>query len=527
MMSIRSKITWLVVGAVVLATMILTALGYVTARKQYLAGVDRQLCAAAEALPMVIGDDYLARARIESGVAADEYDALVKRLSDLADRSGVYYLYAFELSNEQVLHLTTSASAAERESGDWSQFHEPYAQPPRELLQTFADGRMRFSEYTDEFGSFRSVFVRHATGDGNYYVIGADVTLDQIHSELAAMVTRHLAAGAVVALFAGIVGVLLARRIVGPITQLAGEVQSWGARDFASDDAVQMRLEELAEKHQDETGELARRFVDLKDRLQTYLRDLTETTAAKQKIESQIEIAKSIQEGLLPQAQPKIDNFEIFGWSRPADRTGGDYFDWVELANGSVMLTIGDVTGHGIGPALVTAASRAYARAMVYSDSPLHDTVARLNGLLHNDLRGERFVTLVACVLNPAARSMELVAAGHGPLIFYRKRSDDITVSRDSHGLPLGVMDAAQYESATQITFEPGDVFVIVSDGFFEWMNSDHETFGIERLRTSVLESCRNAPGEIIERLRRDVELFHGGTMQADDTTALIVRCVG
>ena len=243
-------------------------------------------------------------------------------------------------------------------------------------------------------------------------------------------------------------------------------------------------------------------------------------------MEHQLEIAKSIQEGLLPRKPPVIEHFEILGWSQPADQTGGDYFDWVDVPNGRVMLTIGDVTGHGIGPALVTAASRAYARATASSEGALNDSIGRLNDLLHGDLRGSRFVTLVACLLDPAARTTKLVAAGHGPIMFYARRRDEVDVTLETHGLPLGVVDHSPYDAAMEIRFEPGDALVLVSDGFFEWMNAAGETFGIQRLRTSILESCRVAPKEIIERLRRDVAAFHGGTSQADDTTALIIHCV-
>src|SRR6185295_12585364 len=103
----------------------------------------------------------------------------------------------------------------------------------------------------------------------------------------------------------------IARRIAQPVRELTQEVDAWSTRDFARDDAIRAHLQQLANNHHDEVGELAGRFVDVQDRLQTYLRNLTETTAAKQKIEHQLEIAKTIQEGLLPQDVPKVENFEI------------------------------------------------------------------------------------------------------------------------------------------------------------------------------------------------------------------------
>jgi sigma-B regulation protein RsbU (phosphoserine phosphatase) len=455
-----------------------------------------------------------------------EYNNLVQILNDLADQSGVYYVYAFVLDGNNVVHLTTSASMEERAAGDWSQFREPYQEPPNQLLQTFVDGQSRFEEYTDEFGSFRSIFVRHPGKDGHFYVTGVDVSLDSIHSDLAALVKRYLLAGGLVTILAGALGILLARRIAHPLLELSHEVDAWSSRGFGRDDAIRAHLESIARKYRDESGDLARRFVDLQDRLETYLRQLTETTAAKQKIEHQLEIAKTIQEGLLPEKMPRIPNFEIVGWSQPADQTGGDYFDWIELPNGQVMLTIGDVTGHGIGPALVTAASRAYARATFNSDDALESTISRLNDLLHGDLKGERFVTLVACLLNPAERQMKMVAAGHGPLIYFSCKRNEVDVITDSQGVPLGIMGDVKYDRPIELKFDPGDALVLVSDGFFEWMNAHGETFGIERLSGSILNSCREAQDQIIDRLRRDIAEFHRGTSQADDTTALIIRCI-
>ncbi len=152
-MRIGYKISWLILGTAVLNTGILTGIGYSAARKQYFDGVDRQLAAAAAALPRVIGEDYLGRALTDGNVPEEEYDHLVHLLNDLADRSGVFYLYVFVQDGGQVVHLATSASVAERAAEDWAAFHEPYEEPPIELISTFADGKTRFAEYADEFGA--------------------------------------------------------------------------------------------------------------------------------------------------------------------------------------------------------------------------------------------------------------------------------------------------------------------------------------------------------------------------------------
>ena len=532
-MRIGYKVSCLAVATALLATGVLTAIGYTTARRQYYAGIDRQLTAAAAALPSVVGETYLANAlSLAAGdshanaISGERYDTLVLQLSDLADRSGVYYLYIFTMKQDQIVHLTTSASAQERAGKDWSALLEPYEVQTDLLPATFADGQTRFAEYTDSFGSFRSIFVRHSDSSGRNYVVGVDVSLNDIHHDLHRLVMSYVGTGALVSLLAGALGTWLAHRISRPILELSGEVEAWSSRGFANDESIRSHLVALASRQRDEAGDLARRFVDVQDRLQSYFIELTQATQERQKIEHQLEIAKSIQEGLLPEKMPHVSNFEIFGWSKPADQTGGDYFDWVELPDGKIMLTIGDVTGHGIGPALVTAAARAYARATLNSDEALELTVARLNDLLHTDLKGDRFVTLIACLLDPLKRQMKLVAAGHGPVMFYSKARDQVILTEDTHGVPLGAFENFQYDKPTDLRYETGDVLVLVSDGFYDWMDASGEVFGTERLRDSVLKSCRTDPTTIIDQLRADIAAFNGGQDQHDDTTALVIRCI-
>lgn len=524
-MRILPKIALLSIGAMLVTAAALLVVGAAAAKRQYLAGVDRQLNAAGASLPAVVGDDYLRRATSDQQIKPDEYNALVLRLSDLADREGVTYLYMFTPRGDQFLNILTSASPKERKDSSWATYLSPYAKPPPEIRETLADGRNRFAEYTDEFGSFRSIFIRGGAG-ANTYVVGVDVSLARIHDDLLSLLFRSISAALAVGVGVGLVCVLLTRGIVRPLQTLTHEVDAWAGRDFARDDAIRARLERIGRNHHDEIGELAGRFVDVQARLDKHLVDLTRTTAEKKQIEHQLEIAKTIQESLLPSDKPNNQHFKIFGWCQPADQTGGDYFDWVEMPDGKLMVTIGDVTGHGIGPALVTAASRAYGRATLNSEEGLSLLVGKLNDLLYTDLKGIRFVTLIAGLLDPEARSIKLVAAGHGPMFFYCKASDAIELYEETQGTPLGVFGNVEYDAPIQLKFAPGDVLVLVSDGFLDWMDPTGETFGNARLAKSALDTCRVDPDAFVERLLADIARFNQGRPKADDTTALVIRCV-
>jgi serine phosphatase RsbU (regulator of sigma subunit) len=250
-----------------------------------------------------------------------------------------------------------------------------------------------------------------------------------------------------------------------------------------------------------------------------------ESRAKIAQLEHDLGIARSIQQGLLPKSPPQVEGFDIAGWNQPADETGGDYFDWQQLPDGRVAVTVADVTGHGIGPALGMAACRAYARAGFAGEPDLRNLLSRLNQLLYQDLPAEKFVTMAAGVLNPLDGTMELISAGHGPLLFYSS-SEDRFHSYNAHGLPLGLLPHFNYDGPQVLRFAPGDILVLVTDGFIDWANGNDEDFGEARLR-QVVHSHRDMPAaRMISELHSAIVEFTRPMTQFDDLTALIVKRV-
>ena len=235
-----------------------------------------------------------------------------------------------------------------------------------------------------------------------------------------------------------------------------------------------------------------------------------------------LDVARTIQQGLLPTQSPTLENFELAGWNQPADQTGGDYFDWQALPDGRLAISLADATGHGIGPALVSASCRAYARAIFLSDGP-NDLLGQLNLLLSEDLSTNRFVTFAVVFLEPTQSRVEVLSAGHGPILWYR-RAEDAFENLEAHGIPLGMIAGVKYGHATSGTLAVGDLLVLVTDGFYEWENPDGEEFGLARLEQVIRESRDYTADEIIVRLRSSVARHCRGTQQKDDLTAVILK---
>ncbi|HUO34138.1 MAG TPA: PP2C family protein-serine/threonine phosphatase [Candidatus Acidoferrum sp.] len=266
-------------------------------------------------------------------------------------------------------------------------------------------------------------------------------------------------------------------------------------------------------------GEVAR---EIRKHVEAALRE-AELQRQVERLEHDLEVARSIQQSLLPTEMPQLEGFDIAGWNQPADQTGGDYFDFYALPDGRVMAVLADVTGHGIGPALLAAVCRAYERANFFAGNDLYPAMERINSLISRDLQEGRFVTFVVAVCSPRNSRIELLSAGHGPLFMYFPK-DDRFDKTDAQGLPLGISPTLVSDPPLQLEFHSGDLLVLATDGFYEWANAQGEMFGTDRMEDTIRKSRDKRASEIISAMYKAVSEFSGGTKQQDDLTAVIIK---
>jgi serine phosphatase RsbU (regulator of sigma subunit) len=250
--------------------------------------------------------------------------------------------------------------------------------------------------------------------------------------------------------------------------------------------------------------------------------DAERATRNLAKVEHELNIARDVQQGLLPAEPPHFPGFEIAGMARAATQAGGDYWDWQTLPDGSLLIVIADVTGHGVGPALVMAVCRAYARATAPSATNTSEFLSRLNSLILADVKGARFISMAAARIS-CEGSVGLLSAGHGPTFVFRASSKSIE-RFDGDGLPLGVAPDEAYDPTHHLNLAPGDLLVMLTDGFMERFNPDGEQFGIERLERVIAVNADQTASELIRSLDDAATTFARGTPQGDDMTIVIVR---
>jgi len=255
----------------------------------------------------------------------------------------------------------------------------------------------------------------------------------------------------------------------------------------------------------------------------TEQRQAEETRREKERLEHDLNIANQIQQSLLP-SEPLIkENFHIVGLNNAADQTGGDYFDWQELPDGNIAVSIADVTGHGIGPALIVAVCRAYFRASISQQNNLNAVVSQVNKLLTDDLTSGRFVTAAIGILDTVNDKMVFYSAGHAPTFFYN--ADENAVQQwEANDPPLGILENSATNQPRSIEFKPCDCLVLVTDGVYEWTNRDGERYGIERLKNAIKGYQHLDAEEMLKMIYEEVHNFSGGAPQMDDVTLVIVK---
>jgi phosphoserine phosphatase RsbU/P len=241
-----------------------------------------------------------------------------------------------------------------------------------------------------------------------------------------------------------------------------------------------------------------------------------------------LEIAREIQNWLVPSQPPDVPGAEIAFSTRPQNSVAGDYYDafypTVSAAEGGkLLLVVADVAGKSVPAALLMATMQASLRTIAGDDAPLDALVARLNRYASAySLDGRRFTTAILGLYDPATGDLSYVNAGHNAPVL--RRTNLSMEFLDKGGLPLGIEPTAVYETGT-VTLRAGDALILFTDGVVEAFNSDGEEFGNGRWLNAIRTLPAGTASQSLQFLMRQVDDFVGQTRQSDDITCLVFQC--
>ncbi|MGB9255296.1 MAG: SpoIIE family protein phosphatase, partial [Candidatus Korobacteraceae bacterium] len=252
--------------------------------------------------------------------------------------------------------------------------------------------------------------------------------------------------------------------------------------------------------------------------------EIADEVAQRERLNSEVQIARDVQERLFPQTLPPIAGLAYAGACRSALGVGGDYYDFLALPGGKLGLAIGDVSGKGIAAALTMASLQASLRSeATRAPDNIAGLMSNVNRLLHEALASNRYATFFYGQYDPASRRLTYVNAGHNPPMLFHSSNGDCHVSRlEASGTVVGLLDNATYQQAA-VPLAPGDVFIAFTDGISEAMNAAQDEWGEDRLIDTMKGCLKLPPGEIISCIMKSADNFAAGAKQNDDMTIIVL----
>lgn len=434
-------------------------------------------------------------------------EALSKFLKSLpiADEGEVYIV------DSEGLLVAASEGAVVSKSGERLALHEsdgPMARDVARLLgppEAWAGQTREFrARIGGEWARVRTL--RVAPEPGIDWLAVAVLPESAFMADAQAVQRRALVAAVLTLAGAGLLGWLVSRRLAQPVRALSEHVRKVGAGDFGA------RIElKAAREFETLSAELNKMSAGLRQRME---------------LERALEVAKEVQQSLLPERDPDLSRLDVVGRARYCDSTGGDYFDFIDVrgsGGGGTLIALGDVMGHGIGSALLMATARAALRAYAEEGHGLATLLDRVNRVLSADARHGRFMTLEIALIDPAAGTIRWASAGHDPILVYHPTRDEFE-ELGTEDIPLGIDGEWKYREHSIAGLGPDTILLMGTDGIWETRNTAKDFYGKERMKELVRKHRSGSANDLAVAMEADVRAFRGDAEKLDDLTYVAIK---
>jgi sigma-B regulation protein RsbU (phosphoserine phosphatase) len=248
---------------------------------------------------------------------------------------------------------------------------------------------------------------------------------------------------------------------------------------------------------------------------------LHEQLIEKKRLEGQLEVARQVQLELLPASDPEVPGYDISAYNFPTEEVSGDYYDWVSIYDDQIGVVIADVSGKGVPAALLMAFLRASLRSATHTGYSTNVSMAKVNYLLWESIERNQFVTAFYGILDAANRTLSYSNAGHNPPLLINAQGKTRFIHRGEQ--PLGMFRDTRYHEY-YLSFEPGDVLVLYTDGATEALNPAGEEFGRERFAEAVKQNYNLPARELIVAVEKAVLDWTNGAGSNDDVTFFVIK---
>jgi sigma-B regulation protein RsbU (phosphoserine phosphatase) len=241
----------------------------------------------------------------------------------------------------------------------------------------------------------------------------------------------------------------------------------------------------------------------------------------KQKMEEELDLAREIQQNLLPQSIPQFNNFDIAAVNMSSKQVGGDYYDVIALDNNRFCVAIADVSGKGAPASLLMANIQAFLQVICRQEMHIAKSTGLINDLIFANTSDGRFITFFWCLINNDEKKLTYVNAGHNPPLLIRNGK---IIKLQKGGVILGVIETMVPYLSEELVLQKDDVIVLFTDGISEAMNKNGEEFSDERLEKITVKLTGKCANEILEGIKNEVRKFAEGAPQSDDITMVVLK---
>lgn len=462
-------------------------------------------------------DEYLEQ---YTHIMDDRYHELLDELILIRDENNVLYLYVCYMdpvSMTGVYIIDADKSDTACAIGTWDPIYE-------ENYASMQNENQIFSAYmtdTEEYGWLSSAGAPIFSEDGE---VVAHVFVDTSVEDMIAARTSFLVQLITLLVLATMISLVIFfylanRMLISPITTITNETRKFMAQKTPPTEALTK-----IQTH-DELQELSTSVHQMQTDILSYITDLTTITAEKERVATELEVARSIQEGILPclfPAFPAHIEMDIYATLDPAKEMSGDFYDFFLIDDDYMAMVMADVSGKGVPAALFMMMSRSLIKTTAQTGISPKEVLAKVNNQLCENNEGELFVTVWIGIYQISTGDMVCSNAGHEYPVLARA-GGDFELFKDKHGFVLGGMEDMVYTEYT-IHMDIGDRIFLYTDGIPEATNAQEELFGNHRMVESLNRYRNHTTREQLEGMREDVNRFVGEAPQFDDITMLVFQ---
>lgn len=478
-----------------------------------------------EQLDQVGTEEY--RSRFSALTERDDYKTVLSVLSNFKGSTDMDYIYMvmYDKDTSAMVYMADPDDPADAlMPGEWE------AVSPEgidKFLGWDGSGVLYDIDKTEIYGWLctSGVPIKNKSGEIVAFVL-TDVSLDNVKHGVISFLVQYLISMTVITLIVAFsASKHIKRTLVLPLNKLTEAAHCYTRDREDKTDTRNDHFAELDISTGDEIEALALMMSDMERDLSNYIVHLTEVTAEKERISTELALSTQIQANMLPSVfppYPQRDDFSLYASMTPAKEVGGDFYDFFLIDDDHLGLIIADVSGKGVPAALFMMASKILLENLALGGLEPSQLLAKANDQICKDNKADMFVTVWHGVLEISTGKVKAANAGHEYPVL-KGKDGRFELFKDKHSFVLGGMEGVKYK---QYEFEMGhgDILFLYTDGVPEATNKNKELFGSERLVEALNIEPDSDPKKLIETVKSEADKFVSGAEQFDDLTMLCVK---